>query len=186
MQATFAIEELSDFDPDDCDDDEHRDVLRPSEFEYPESDRSSRSCSRHPPDMDPAVMSDFKNLNPFDSDDDVGEEDDDFRRNLVRRREERRLRRMQSGSISKRTISERGSDEDKEDILPYHDGPETGPNTRRIRRKTDRHSMQFSGQYPERIEELKEPNSDDEIILDDAEIFARELPYWTLMDVDSE
>ncbi|KAI1249527.1 hypothetical protein MGN70_009140 [Eutypa lata] len=186
-EATFAIEELSDFDPDDCDDDDP-DVLRPSEFEYPESDRS-RSRTRQPPDMDPAVMSDFRNLNPFDDDSDDdgdGDIDDDFRRNLQQRRAERRLRRMKSGSISKRTISERGSDSDKEDILPYHDGPETGTNTRRLRRKTDRHSMQFSGQFFERIEELKEPNSDDEIILDDAEVFARELPYWTLMDVDSE
>lgn len=186
-EATFAIEELSDFDPDDCNDDD-RDVLRPSEFEYPESDRS-RSRTRQPPDMDPAMMSDFRNLNPFDDDSDDdgdGDIDDDFRRNLQQRRAERRLRRMKSGSISKRTISERGSDSDKEDILPYHDGPETGSNTRRLRRKTDRHSMQFSGQFFERIEELKEPNSDDEIILDDAEVFARELPYWTLMDVDSD
>lgn len=194
--TTFAIEieELSDIDPDDCDDDDP-DVLRPSEFEYPESDCSqSRSHQQHPPDMDPRVMSDFKNLNPFDDDSDDYTDgdgndnggDEEFQRNLLERRKERRRRRMTSGSISKRTISERGSDSDKEDILPYHDGPETGPNTRRLRRKTDRHSMQFSGQYFERIEELKEPNSDDEIILDDAEVFARELPYWTLMDVDSD
>lgn len=191
VEATFAIEELSDLDPDDCD--EGLDVLRPSEVEYPPSD-CSRPHSRHVPDMDPAVMSDFKNLNPFDDsdDDDLGGDDDDgqtddFLRHLLEKRRERRLRRMKSGSISKRTVSERGSDSDKEDILPWHDGPEAGPNSRRLRRKTDRHSMQFSGQFPERIEELKEPNSDDdEIILDDAEILAKELPYWTYMEVDSE
>ncbi|RYP92598.1 hypothetical protein DL770_001240 [Monosporascus sp. CRB-9-2] len=187
-EATFAIEEMSDLDPEDCDED--LDVLRPSGFEYPESDRS-RSRSRHPPDMDSSVMENFKDFHPFHDSDDMSEDDGDhddeeFHRNLLQKRQERRLRRMKSGSISKRTISERGSDSDKEDILPWHDGPETGLNARRLRRKTDRHSLQFSGQYPEAIQELKEPNSDDEIILEEPEVFARELPYWTLMDVDSE
>ncbi|KAI4861041.1 hypothetical protein F4820DRAFT_82555 [Hypoxylon rubiginosum] len=182
-QADFYIEELTD----DCSlnsDDGHLDVLRPYAVEYPISDRS-RSRSR-PPDMDPAVMTGIENLNTFeDSDGDI-DRDDEFTRQLQKRREARRLRRMKSGSLSKRTVSERGSDSDREDVLPYYEGNETGP-TRRMRRKVgDRISIQFTGALPERIEELKEPNSDDEIILDDAEIFARELPYWTLMDVDSE
>lgn len=135
--------------------------------------------------MDPAVMTGIENLNTFeDSDADI-DHDDEFTRQLQKRREERRLRRMKSGSLSKRTVSERGSDSDREDVLPYYEGNETGP-TRRMRRKVDRTSIRFEGPLPERIEELKEPNSDDEIILDDAELFARELPYWTLMDVDSE
>lgn len=209
VEANFAIEELGNLDPNDSDVDLL--VLRPSEIEYPDSECSG-SPSRGPPDMDPSVVSDFKHLDPFyDSDSDSpggdgsggdggggggrnGIDEDEFERNLQRRRQERRIRRMKSGSISKRTISERGSDSDREDVLPYHDGggggasaeAGTATTTRRLRRKTDRHSMQFSGQYFERIEELKEPNSDDEIILDDAEVFARELPYWTLMDVDSE
>ena len=189
VEATFAIEELDNLDPNDSDVDLL--VLRPFEIESPDSD-SSGSPSRRPPDMDPSVVSDFMNFHPFYDSDEPGDDVDDFHnshdfeRNLQQRRQERRIRRMKSGSISKRTISERGSDSDREDILPYHDGSETGPNSRRLRRKTDRHSMQYSGQYFERIEELKEPNSDDEIILEDAEVFARELPYWTLMDVDSE
>ncbi|XXH01823.1 hypothetical protein Hte_008185 [Hypoxylon texense] len=182
-QADFYLEEMTD----DCSlnsDDGHLDILRPYAVEYPNSDRS-RSRSR-PPDMDPAVMTGIENLNTFeDSDGDI-DRDDEFIRQLQKRREARRLRRMKSGSLSKRTVSERGSDSDKEDVLPYYEGNETGP-TRRMRRKVgDRISIQFTGPLPERIEELKEPNSDDEIILDDAEIFARELPYWTLMDVDSE
>ncbi|KAI1453905.1 hypothetical protein F4805DRAFT_353240 [Annulohypoxylon moriforme] len=184
-QATFSIEELSD----DCSlnsEDDHLNVLRPYAFEYANSDRS-RSRSRPPPDMDPAVMTGIENLNTFeDSDADIDRDDEEFIRQLQKTREERRLRRMKSGSLSKRTVSERGSDSDREDVLPYYEGNETGP-TRRMRRKVgDRISIQFTGALPERIEELKEPNSDDEIILDDAEIFARELPYWTLMDVDSE
>ncbi|KAI0886948.1 uncharacterized protein GGS22DRAFT_119468 [Annulohypoxylon maeteangense] len=184
-QAAFSIEELSD----DCSlnsEDDHLHVLRPYAFEYANSERS-RSRSRPPPDMDPAVMTGIENLNTFeDSDADIDRDDEEFVRQLQKRREERRLRRMKSGSLSKRTVSERGSDSDREDVLPYYEGNETGP-TRRMRRKVgDRISIQFTGALPERIEELKEPNSDDEIILDDAEIFARELPYWTLMDVDSE
>ncbi|KAI1385453.1 uncharacterized protein F4822DRAFT_344852 [Hypoxylon trugodes] len=176
----FTIEELSDncsLDSDEC--------LRPYAVEYPHSDRS-RSRSRPPPDMDPAVMAGIENLNTFeDSDVDI-DDSDEFNRQLQKRREERRLRRMKSGSLSKRTVSERGSDSDREDVLPYYEENQTGP-TRRMRRKVgDRISIQFTGPLPERIEELKEPNSDDEIILDDAEVFARELPYWTLMDVDSE
>ncbi|KAI1478917.1 hypothetical protein F4774DRAFT_138623 [Daldinia eschscholtzii] len=189
-QATFSIEELSD-DGSLNSEYDHLDVLRPYAFEYANSDRSrSRSRSRPkqpPPDMDPAVMEGIENLNTFeDSDGDIDRDDEEFNRQLQKTREERRLRRMKSGSLSKRTVSERGSDSDREDVLPYYEGNETGP-TRRMRRKVgDRSSIQFTGPLPERIEELKEPNSDDEIILEDAEIFARELPYWTLMDVDSE
>ncbi|KAI1469324.1 uncharacterized protein F4812DRAFT_450547 [Daldinia caldariorum] len=188
-QAAFSIEELSD----DCalnTEYDHLDVIRPYAFEYARSDRSrSRSSSRHrpPPDMDPAVMEGIENLNTFeDSDEDIDRNNEEFIRHLQKTREERRLRRMKSGSLSKRTVSERDSDSDREDVLPYYEGNETGP-TRRMRRKVgDRSSIQFTGPLPERIEELKEPNSDDEIILEDAEILARELPYWTLMDVDSE
>ncbi|KAI1136493.1 hypothetical protein F5Y05DRAFT_405392 [Hypoxylon sp. FL0543] len=183
--ATFSIEELSD----DCSlngDVDHLDVLRPYAFEDAHSDRS-RSRSRPPPDMDPEVMTGIENLNTFeDSDIDIDHDNEEFTRQLQKRREERRLRRMKSGSLSKRTVSERGSDSDREDVLPYvYEGNETGP-SRRMRRKVDRSSIQFTGALPERIEELKEPNSDDEIILDEAELFAKELPYWTLMDVDSE
>ncbi|KAI2616864.1 hypothetical protein GGR54DRAFT_631603 [Hypoxylon sp. NC1633] len=183
-QAAFSIEELSD----DCSlnsEDDHLNVLRPYAFEYANSDRS-QSRSLPPPDMDPAVVTGIENLNTFeDSDADFDHEDEEFHRHLQKQREERRLRRMKSGSLSKRTVSERGSDSDREDVLPYYEGNETG-SVRRTRRKVDRISIQFTGPLPEPIQELKEPNSDDEIILDDAEIFARELPYWTLMDVDSE
>ncbi|KAH9904525.1 hypothetical protein F4778DRAFT_66205 [Xylariomycetidae sp. FL2044] len=174
--AAFTIEEMSDHS-------HYGDVLRPDAIQDADSDRSrSISRTRTRVEMDPAWI---ENFNPFNGSDD--ESDDDFTRGKQELREARRLRRMKSGSISKRTVSERDSGSDREDLMPYYEGNETGPNTRRMRRKVgDRSSIQFNGPLPDRIEELKEPNSDDEIILDDAEIFARELPYWKLMDVDSE
>ncbi|KAI1503996.1 hypothetical protein F5X99DRAFT_67182 [Biscogniauxia marginata] len=183
-EADFAIESLSD-----CSlgsDDENVPVLRPYDVEYPDSDRS-QSRSRPPPDMDPEVMTGVQNLNPFEDTDGDIDPDEEFERQRLHNRQERRLRRMKSGSISKRTVSERDSDSDKEDVLPYYDGNEPGPNFRRMRRKVgDRTSIQLNGPLPEPIEELREPLSENEIILDDAEVFAKELPYWTLMDVDSE
>ncbi|KXJ90304.1 hypothetical protein Micbo1qcDRAFT_164855 [Microdochium bolleyi] len=177
----LIIEDLGEYELDS----EDGEVLLPYAFEYPESE-PSRSRSRTRRDLDPMFQRNFEDLNPFDDTDDELDEDDEFERNRQAQRMERRIRRMKSGSISKRTISERGSDSDGEDVLPYCEAADAGPLFRRTRRKTDRHSMQFSGQFPERIEELKEPNSDDEIIFEDAELFARELPFWTFMDVDSE
>ncbi|KAI1073984.1 hypothetical protein F5B20DRAFT_473913 [Whalleya microplaca] len=173
-QAGMTIEELSDDYLLDSNYN-HVDVIRPYAVEYADSERS-RSRSR---DIDPTLLNGFEAINPFDDSDDV-DNDDEFEMQLKRHRRQRRLRRMQSGSLSKRTVSERGSDSDLEDVKPYYEGNETGP-TRRMRRKVDRNSI-----IQERIEELKEPNSDDEIILDDAGVSLKELPYWTLMDVDSE
>ncbi|KAI0599719.1 hypothetical protein F4775DRAFT_107194 [Biscogniauxia sp. FL1348] len=180
--ADFAIESLSD-----CSlgvEDENVPVLLPDGYEYPESD-TSRSRSRSPPGIDPEVMEGVQNMNPFDDSEGEYDHDDEFVKRLRDNRQKRRQRRMQSGSISKRTVSERGSDSDREDVL--REGNDSGSSTRRTRRKVgDRTSIQFAGPLPERIEELKEPLSEDEIILEDAEVFAKELPYWTLMDVDSE
>ncbi|KAI5921976.1 hypothetical protein F4810DRAFT_310068 [Camillea tinctor] len=180
--AGFAIEILSD-----CPlgiEYENVPVLLPDDYEYPESD-GSRSRSRSPPCIDP-VMEGVQNMNPFDDSEGEFDHDDEFVKQLRDNRQKRRQKRMQSGSISKRTVSERGSDSDREDTGSNCDSSEQGY-IRRTRRKVgDRISIQLTGNLPERIEELKEPLSEDEIILEDAEVFARELPYWTLMDVDSE
>ncbi|KAJ1325791.1 hypothetical protein MN608_08986 [Microdochium nivale] len=179
----LIIEDMGEYELD-SDDGE---VLLPYAFEYPESE-PSRPRSRSRRELDPMFQRNFEDLNPFDDTDEEQEEEDDgeFERHRQAQRMERRIRRMKSGSISKRTVSERDSDSDREDVSSYCDVNDSGSLFRRTRRKTDRHSMQFSGQFPERIEELKEPNSDDEIIFEDAELFARELPFWTFMDVDSE
>ena len=97
---------------------------------------------------------------------------------------------MTSGSIGKRTISESiGSDSDREDVLPFLEVNEVGSSARRLRRKVgDRRSLQFQDPPPPRIEELEEPpTSEDEML--DGETLARELPYYTLeyisMEIDS-
>ncbi|KAH8201370.1 hypothetical protein TruAng_004453 [Truncatella angustata] len=194
VQAAFEIEECSSSDEDedamdsdgsdDSDDDDG--VLRPDSIEYPASD-SSRSASRSEGEVDPQLIDSLDNLNTTMSSDE--EEDSDvegdyaeYLRELKRARQQRRSRRMTQGSISKRTISERGSDSDREDLQPWDTGD---INQRRLRRKVhNRHSLLSIP--PDIIIELKEPNSDGEVVWDEHEInLARELPFWT-MEVDSE
>ncbi|KAJ8105134.1 hypothetical protein ONZ43_g7549 [Nemania bipapillata] len=178
--ATFAVEELSDCSAD-------GDIIRPYAIEYSGESERSRSGSRTAHDLDPALTAGVKHLSTFDSDSEELDADDEFQMQLRLDRQARRIRRMKSGSISKRTISERDSDSDREDVMPFIDTTEPGPGPtyRRVRRKGEnRCSIHYTGPLPERIEELKEPNSDDEVIIDDAELFARELPYFSFMEVD--
>ncbi|KAI0404691.1 hypothetical protein F4802DRAFT_217153 [Xylaria palmicola] len=183
-EAGFAVEELSDYSGD-SDEEIDLDVIRPYAIEYSGESERSRSGSRATHDLDPALTAGVKHLSTFDSDSEELDPDDEFQVQLRMDRQARRIRRMKSGSISKRTISERGSDSDREDVLPWVDANDPGPVYRRVRRKGDnRSSIHFTGPLPERIEELKEPNSDDEVIIDDAELFARELPYFSFMEVD--
>ncbi|KAI1822590.1 hypothetical protein F4861DRAFT_383221 [Xylaria intraflava] len=183
-EAGFAVEELSDYSLN-SDAEIQLDVIRPYAIEYGGESERSRSGSRAPHDLDPALTAGVRHLSTFDSDNEEVDDDDEFRMQLKLDRQARRLRRMKSGSISKRTISERDSDSDHEDLMPWIDANDPALGYRRVRRKGDnRSSIQFSGHLPERIEELKEPNSDDEVIIDDAELFARELPYFSFMEVD--
>ncbi|KAK9413311.1 hypothetical protein SUNI508_02510 [Seiridium unicorne] len=185
VEAAFEIEECSEEDEDAMDSDDD-DVLRPYGIEYPESDRS-RSRSRSAHEVDPQLMNSLQDLTTcFQSDEDESDSDVDgdygeYLRELKLSRQQRRARRMTQGSISKRTISERGSDSDREDLQPWDTGD---VNQRRLRRKVDRRSLLSIP--PEIIIELKEPNSDGEVVWDEHEInLARELPFWT-MEVDSE
>ncbi|KAI0127678.1 hypothetical protein BJ170DRAFT_382693 [Xylariales sp. AK1849] len=187
VEATFEIEECSDDDDDEDamdSDDDRLDVLRPYDFEDAESERS-RSKSRPQREVDPQLMNDFQGLACFESDEsdlDLEDSDNDFMRELQLHRKQKKNRRMTSGSISKRTVSERGSDSDREDLQPYDTGDAA---QRRLRRKLDRRSLLSEG-FPDIIIELKEPNSDGEYVWDDNEIdLARELPFWT-MEVDSD
>lgn len=167
VESSFTVEPYSDEDGD-----LDTDVLKPSGIESPGSDRS-RSRSGSPREMDPKFINEMDRLNPFDSDDsDLGHEDE-IMAAIRQQRKAKRIRRMTQGStISKRTVSERGSDSDREDLQPFDMGD---PVTRRTRRK-----LSIS---PEIILEVREPNSDDE---DDAELLARELPFYELMVVDSD
>ncbi|RYC58075.1 hypothetical protein CHU98_g8138 [Xylaria longipes] len=184
IHGFHKLEELSDFSLD-SDEEIQVDVIRPYAIEYGGESERSRSGSRATHELDPALTAGVKHLSTFDSDSEELDPDDEFQVQLRLDRQARRIRRMKSGSISKRTISERDSDSDREDVLPWVDGNDPGPVYRRVRRKGEnRTSIHFSGPLPERIEELKEPNSDDEVIIDDAELFARELPYFSFMEVD--
>ncbi|KAI1432985.1 hypothetical protein GGR50DRAFT_671328 [Xylaria sp. CBS 124048] len=173
-EAGFAVEELSDYSIN-SDAEIQLDVIRPYAIEYSGESERSRSESRAPHDLDPALTAGVRHLSTFDSDnEEVDDDDEEFRTQLKLDRQARRIRRMKSGSISKRTISERDSDSDHEDLMPWIDVNEPALGYRRVRRKAEnRTSIQFTGPLPERIEELKEPNSDDEVIIDDAELFAR-------------
>jgi hypothetical protein len=184
VEATFEIEEYSGDDEDAMDNGDD-DILRPYGFEYPDSERS-RSRPRSEQEVDPQLMDSLQDLKTCfrsddESDSDMDGEYGDYMRELKILRQQRRARRMTSGSISKRTVSERGSDSDREDLQPWDTGDN---NQRRLRRKVDRRSLLSIP--PEIIIELKEPNSDGEYVWDEHEInLARELPFWT-MEVDSD
>ncbi|ETS75395.1 hypothetical protein PFICI_12339 [Pestalotiopsis fici W106-1] len=182
VEAAFEIEECSDEDEDAMDSgDEYEDVRRPDSYEYPDSDRgSSRPHSRSAlHEVDSKLMDSFLDLKTcYSSDDDSELELDEFEIKKRALRQEKRLRRMTSGSIGKRTVSERGSDSDREDLQPWDTGDSS---LRRLRRKVNRRSL-----LSDIIIELKEPNSDGEVVWDEDEInLARELPFWT-MEVDSD
>ncbi|GAB1317520.1 hypothetical protein MFIFM68171_07730 [Madurella fahalii] len=184
-QAGFIVEELSDFDDSD---DDRPGVVRPCAIEYAESDRS-RSRSRNRPEIDQRMMYNLGNLNCSDDDSDETDMDEiEYREFLIKQRAEKRRKRMTSGSIGKRTISESiGSDTDREDLKAFLGADEVGSSARRLRRKVgDRRSLQFQDPPPPRIEELDEPDSsEDEILI--GETLARELPYYeyVTMEVDS-
>lgn len=184
-RAEFVVEELSDFGDSDG---ERLGVIRPCAIEYAESDRS-RSRSRNAPDIDQRIMYNLGNLNCGDDSDETDFDEHEYHEFLVRRRAEKRRKRMTSGSIGKRTISESiGSDTDLEDLKPFLNADEIGSSARRLRRRIgDRHSLQFQDPPPPpRIDELDEPDSSESEILV-GESLARELPYYEYvsMEVDS-
>ena len=189
-QATFIVEEMEHDDSEDG----NLEVIRPHAIEYADSDRS-RSRSRNAPEADRGGMyklrDDLRNLavNCSDESDQSDIDEAEYMELIVKRRAEKRQKRMSSGSIGKRTISESiGSDSDREDVQLL-DAHEVGSSARRLRRRVgDRRSLQFQDPPPPRIEELEEPpTSDDELLV--GESLARELPYYTLeyisMEVDS-
>ncbi|KAK4237567.1 hypothetical protein C8A03DRAFT_15897 [Achaetomium macrosporum] len=185
-ETDLIVEELSDFGDSD---DERLGVIRPCAIEYAESDRSS-SRSRTRPEVDQKMVYSLGNLNCSDDSDESDLSEHEYEAFLIKRRAEMRRKRMSSGSIGKRTISESiGSDTDLEDIRSFLGVEEAGSSARRLRRRVgdrNRHSLQFQDPPPPRIDELDEPpSSEDEIFV--GESLARELPYYEYvsMEVDS-
>lgn len=183
IEGNFVIEELSDFGDDDMQG--RDDVIRPHKIEYAESERS-RSRTRLTPD-DPHMINDLQNLkcrspdpNSSSDDSDLIEDEHEARTQSIRAAERRQ--RMSQGSIgTKRTMSERGSDSDHEDVRHYIGFEELGSSARRLKRRVagDRRSINFSDPPP-RIDEVIEPEELDETL-------ARELPFYEYirMEVDS-
>ncbi len=223
VEATFVIEEIGDFDsdcgriptllPDEIEEPETEHEQSPDpnrhrrgKLHIQKGFRRSSAHQNAPPDIDRNVMSGLQDFSlRADSDEEAllesdDEESSDFGETLnlllIQRRAERRHRRMTSGSISKRTISESiGSDTDNEDLHAMLDASEVGSSARRLRRRLgDRMSLNFTDPPPPRIDELDEPDSSDneddvKELICDGETLARELPYYTLeyisMEVDS-
>ncbi|EFX00974.1 hypothetical protein CMQ_2055 [Grosmannia clavigera kw1407] len=217
-EETLIIEEISDFDSEDgrllvlrpTTIEEAESSEGPSSPTPVPSHTHHRDRSRHRtppvfssspsrPDIDGYVMHGLEDLTcrgesdedgaAVDDERDLTEAEHNFFR--LRDREKKRHRRMTSGSISKRTISESiGSDTDTEDLsqMPL-DANDVGASARRLRRRLDRHSLLFADPPPPRIEELDEPDTSDDDMIRDGETLARELPYYTLeyisMEVDS-
>ncbi|KAK4038307.1 hypothetical protein C8A01DRAFT_48067 [Parachaetomium inaequale] len=184
-QTEFIVEELSDFVGDS--DEERPGVVRPCAIEYAESD-GSRSASRTRPEVDQKMVFNLGNLNCSDDSDETDLDEHEYQEFLIKRRAARRHKRMTSGSIGKRTISESiGSDTDREDLRSLLGAEEAGSSARRLRRRVgDRRSLQFQDPPPPRIDELDEPDSsEDDIFV--GESLARELPYYEYvsMEVDS-
>lgn len=187
IQANLIIEELSDFGEDDMEG--RDDVLHPFAIEYADSERGARRLAAD----DPHMINDLQNLNfrsPDPGRDELssGESDLDegvHQAMLERIRDDRRRKRMSLSSIgTKRTMSERGSDSDQEDVRHYLGFEEAGSSARRMKRKVAGHrgSLIFQDPPP-RIDEVVEPAEE----LDETETLAKELPFYeyTSMEVDS-
>lgn len=187
VQASFIIEELSDFDEDDMEG--RDDVLYPSAIEYADSEHGPRRLA---PD-DPRMINDLQNLtfrSPDLGRDGLSSDDSDLDEEahqaiLERIRNEKHRQRMSVSSIgTKRTMSERGSDSDHEDMRHFLNFEEAGSSARRLKRRVAGHRGSIIFQDPPpRIDEVVEPDE----ALEGTETLAKELPFYeyTSMEVDS-
>jgi hypothetical protein len=164
-------------------------IVRPDDYEDADSDNAR---DRYPTanDLDARVLAD--DLEKLD----CNYHSDEREAWVKADRKMRRNKRMSSGSIHKRTLSQSiGSDTDEEDLQQV-DANEAGSSARRLRRKTgDRASLIFDDP-PSMIVELDEPESGDEVArmqvaepdvdVDVEELGLHSLPYYHMdMDTDS-
>ncbi|CAN8105113.1 unnamed protein product [Discula destructiva] len=179
MRAGFVIEELSDFDENDMEG--RTDIIHPTTIEYAESERPTDA------QIDRRILNDLENLkcrspDPRLSSDDSDLDEDAHHAILQEIRERERRHRMSKSSGTKRTMSERGSDNsDQEDTYGCIGFEEAGSSAQRLRKRIagDRRSLIFQDPPP-RIDEVIEPEELEETL-------ARELPFYeyTSMEVDS-
>lgn len=181
IKQTFTIVE-QDEDDMESDGDDGNPPLQPDSIEeYPDSSRSG-SPSSQDRELPEGMLDGMANVRCGDESDTSDSEfgDDDLIQHLRLMRQARRQRRMTS--VSKRTVSERGSDSDREDLQPYDMGEPTAQ--RRIRRKLNRLSLISNPR--DIIIELAEPTSDDQMSADDGEGEGDSglFHFWRLMEVD--
>lgn len=186
IAGNFTIEEVRDTDSD-SDSDGDLSVIHPDHYEDAESERAAsvRSIRIVVEDIKTTLLAgEFENLdcNPRDS----------HEAWIRHQRTLKRRKRLSSGSIHKRTLSQSiGSETDDEDIKPY-DANEVGASAsglRRLRRKTGERISLIFDDPPQRIVECDEPDSDDDIrnerIPDVEEVLMLALPYYE-PDTDME
>ncbi|TFB07561.1 hypothetical protein CCMA1212_000172 [Trichoderma ghanense] len=180
--CSFTIEDVDPMDSE-C---EGLAVLRPAEIESDDESAGSRSTSCHK-DLDKGMMEDLENLNCSNeaSDDEADPEEDDAESEFMRRQQElKRIRRVSmSSSFGKRTHSELSDSDDNDSALDVN---EAGSSASRFRKRVNRGSLLFQDPPAPRIEELEEPNSDEDEYANEMRI-AQGLPYRGLeiMDTDS-
>ncbi|KAK8043834.1 hypothetical protein PG994_012672 [Apiospora phragmitis] len=173
IEKTFTIVEQDEDDMEsDCDDDNP--PLRPDSYEDAESNRGGSPC-----EVPEEMLNGMTNMSCGDETDTTESEydEDEVMEQIRLMREQKRQRRLTS--VSKRTVSERGSDSDREDLQPYDLG-DANPE-RRVRRKLNRLSLISNPR--DIIIELAEPDSNNEMSGDEGEgdgLFQ----FWRLMEVD--
>ncbi|KFZ10033.1 hypothetical protein V501_05363 [Pseudogymnoascus sp. VKM F-4519 (FW-2642)] len=197
IPANFTLSSLHDTDSDDSDDDDLS-VILPDHYSDAASSRgapsehssSSSTSSQHtPPTPFPADTKATRLADEFELLACAPRDDHDAW--MSKQRLLKRMKRLSSGSIHKRTLSQSiGSETDDEDIKPY-DANEIGASAsglRRLRRKTGERLSLIFDDPPQRIVECEEPESgEDEVVQeripDMEEMLMLALPYYE-MDTD--
>jgi hypothetical protein len=153
-EGNFTIKEMQDSDIE-LNSDDALSVVHPDYYEDAESDAPSTQPFPKLGDDSHNLAKSFAQLD-FDP-------NDEHEAWVQRQRSIRRQKRLSSGSIHKRKLNESlGSDTDGEDLQPC-DLNEVGSSARRLRRRTeDRGSLIFEDP-PQKIVELEEPDSDDDV-----------------------
>ncbi|KAK8087665.1 hypothetical protein PG997_002626 [Apiospora hydei] len=174
IEETFTLVEQDEDDMESDDGDENNPPLQPDSVEDAESSRSGSAC-----EVPEEMLNGMTNMSCGDESDMSGSdyEEDELIQHLRRMREHRRQRRLTS--VSKRTVSERGSDSDREDLQPYDLGENT--TERRVRRKLTNHRLSLISNPHDIIIELAEPKSDEEMSGDEGDGLFQ---FWRLMEVD--
>ena len=196
IEFNFTIEEIKEGDMENL---SYQEIIFPSSYSDPEDSDGGAEQKKARPSSQNIGSKKFANLN--DDEDDEEDEADDLVKEqfLSRMRAEKRRKRASSGSASKRTLSESiGSDTDDEDMQPgtFLEANQPGSSARRLRRKIGGRTSLIFDDPPERIDEIDEPDSCEELVNMDVDIpggaggeatrnLGEELPFYIQED-DSE